>query len=285
MIFISPRGELIPLSARIEKSGCIIQSPQYRERGRGITHPPKISDKDYVACIGVGNSLNTNSVKAWGGGLWADITNSEPSYGETLLTLSGFPGTLGEIGGIWDGDSLSHLHTVTRITGFEDGNKGPSILSGLILRPLESCREISRIHNIFRKSDYQGPFRVKRDRIEAGLEPAHAFVMSEICDCGVGGVVRGEGELFPSQVALGIRLSLPPFPMRGSPQSQDLIPNDGRDKHLWLMDVSLGKAGIVDGDLGWATARGSSVREAKRRVYRTIENTPLSTMYYRKDIG
>jgi phosphoribosylamine-glycine ligase len=50
-------------------------------------------------------------------------------------------------------------------------------------------------------------------------------------------------------------------------------------KHLSLGDSKLGVLGV-------ATAKGTDVREARRRVYRTVQNAVTSrVVQYRDDIG
>lgn len=51
---------------------------------------------------------------------------------------------------------------------------------------------------------------------------------------------------------------------------------DKRDGVIWAMN---------DGRLGMVTARGSSIREATKRVYRTINKMEIPGVVYRNDIG
>jgi phosphoribosylamine--glycine ligase len=105
-----------------------------------------------------------------------------------------------------------------------------------------------------------------------------------------------EIDCFDKDFALGVRLSLPPWPssddrvkkLKGI-QVLD-IPKQA-EKHVWLSDAMLNEeeqltmAG-VDGVVGCVTARGSSIRECKRRVYRTIQNISIhNDLQYRMDIA
>lgn len=60
-------------------------------------------------------------------------------------------------------------------------------------------------------------------------------------------------------------------------------------KHLWLMDTTrendVWNCGQISGCFGYVTARGVSVQECTRRVYRTISNLTIEGMQYRNDIG
>lgn len=105
---------------------------------------------------------------------------------------------------------------------------------------------------------------------------------------------------FRSPLGIGVDLSVPPNPMTNvkSDIYKD-IPIIGLTpellKHTWLSDVYKkdGKYVVAGngGDVMCVTARGenmdsySPLRDATRRVYRTISNITVPDMMYRKDIG
>lgn len=94
--------------------------------------------------------------------------------------------------------------------------------------------------------------------------------------------------------AIGVRLSVSPYPSEEGVEKwkgiQVLdIPKEAR-RHIWLADVMKQDAvpvmAGVDGVIGCVTARGSTVREAQRRAYRTIHNVVIhQDVQYRNDIG
>ena len=89
------------------------------------------------------------------------------------------------------------------------------------------------------------------------------------------------------------RLSVPPWPHADAASSNRGAPilglNEKNLKHIYLSDAY--KDGndyyyaASDGVVLKATARGASVREAQRRVLRTLDNVKLSDKQYRRDIG
>lgn len=104
---------------------------------------------------------------------------------------------------------------------------------------------------------------------------------------------------FRSNWGLGIDICIPPYPLHCEPDLyKDVliqgIDNDNR-RHLWLYDVyKIGDRYLCSGcggDLGAVTARGdkidgySPIRDAKRRVLRTISNLVIPNLMYRRDIG
>lgn len=104
----------------------------------------------------------------------------------------------------------------------------------------------------------------------------------------------GRAPSYHDGYGIGVRLSVNPYPSKeGAGKWANIqmihIPNEAR-RHVMLSDVKL-VDGVemlsgVDGVIGCVTARGQTVREAQRRVYRTIDNVCISEdVQYRKDIG
>jgi len=100
---------------------------------------------------------------------------------------------------------------------------------------------------------------------------------------------------FWEDYSIAVRLSVPPYPnydpeVKNLQGVQMLDPPEGARSHLMLSDVMLrdGKETLagVDGVLGCATARGKTINEAQRRVYRTIRNCVIHPdVQWRRDIG
>ena len=106
---------------------------------------------------------------------------------------------------------------------------------------------------------------------------------------------QGKEVSYYKEYGIAVRLSVQPYPSKQDCDElkglQFLQVPDEAKKHFWFSDVMLNKeqdevcAG-VDGVLGCGTARGETVRECKRRVYRTIKNIVLhQDVQYRRDIG
>jgi phosphoribosylamine--glycine ligase len=104
---------------------------------------------------------------------------------------------------------------------------------------------------------------------------------------------------FRSEFGIGIALGVPPYPLDVEPDLyKDVLIqgiNSSNEKHIWLYDAY--KKGDrylcagCGGDVGDVTARGDSIgswspiRDAKRRVMRTINNLIIPDVMYREDIG
>lgn len=94
--------------------------------------------------------------------------------------------------------------------------------------------------------------------------------------------------------SMAVRLSMPPYPSKQEAEKwkgiRVLNISEGAAKHVWLADV-MKEQGVevlagTDNVIGCVTARGMSISECQRRVYRTIDNIVVnSDVQYRADIG
>jgi len=88
----------------------------------------------------------------------------------------------------------------------------------------------------------------------------------------------------------GVMLSVYPYP-HAKPQTPLEVfgLNSANQKHMWQMDISKvddkSLCGQLSGNAGYVIARGKTVQEAQRRVYRTISNLNIEGLQYRVDIG
>lgn len=97
---------------------------------------------------------------------------------------------------------------------------------------------------------------------------------------------------FRQGYGMSIMVSTPPFPFIYSnitPLDVFVEQKEGFEKHFvfedLLKDVDNTYTGSF-GVIGWSTAYGSTIREARRRVYRTIANAFSNpSLQYRRDIG
>ncbi len=97
--------------------------------------------------------------------------------------------------------------------------------------------------------------------------------------------------VFPDRYVIAVRFSIPPYPYSHLISDKLLLRgyNDKNAKHIWLQDAVKTKTGVFsnggNGVVATVTARGMTVRECRRRVYRTTSNLSMQGMQYRRDIG
>jgi len=96
---------------------------------------------------------------------------------------------------------------------------------------------------------------------------------------------------FPAKYIIAVRFSIPPYPYPQLSSAKLLLRgyNEKNARHIWLQDAVKIKAGVFssggNGVVATVTARGDTVRECRRRVYRTVDNLSMQGMQYRRDIG
>ena len=97
---------------------------------------------------------------------------------------------------------------------------------------------------------------------------------------------------FPSVYTIAVKISIPPFPYTHTKSNvctlNGFCPEN--ERHTWLQNAEKDATGCVvstagRGVIASVTARGCSVQECRRRVYRTIKNLSIEDMQYRRDIG
>jgi len=95
---------------------------------------------------------------------------------------------------------------------------------------------------------------------------------------------------YVDKVVCGVLVSVAPYPHKTPSSVFDVVGlNMQNAKHMWLMDIVNNKntwtSGHINGCLGYVLARGVTFWEAKKRVYRTINNISVDGIQYRDDIG
>jgi len=165
---------------------------------------------------------------------------------------------------------------------------------------------IGKVVKVLKKVDYRGPIdlnsivneeglwgleftvRFGYDAVQTLMELYRGSLTRLMYDVAVGNRIEGE---LSGDYAIGVRLSIPPYPH--SEKGEEGVPviglNEENLKHIWLGDVKREgerwySAG-ADGVICCVTARGRSVRECRRRVYRTISNLVIPQVQYRTDVG
>jgi len=108
------------------------------------------------------------------------------------------------------------------------------------------------------------------------------------------GIATGEKKEFnfPSACTMAVKISIPPFPYTHVKSKVSTLNGfcPENENHLWLQDAVKDAHEVVvstvgNGVVATVTARGCSIQECRRRVYRTIRNLSIEDMQYRRDVG
>lgn len=90
---------------------------------------------------------------------------------------------------------------------------------------------------------------------------------------------------------IAVMISIPPFPYQADKVDNVEIENynSNNEKHLWMLDVNkpngIMRCAGSSGAICYATSFGKTVKEARRRVYRTVDRLSIPQAQFRNDIG
>ena len=117
----------------------------------------------------------------------------------------------------------------------------------------------------------------------AGTLVSMTDLVTALCN---GGTVSMKQDTY----SISVGMSVPPWPFTlTDPQAQDIKGLCAQhEPHTWFTDL-MHKDGYfcpnTSGFVGAVTARGRTIRECSRRVYRSIDNITINNCQYRTDIG
>lgn len=217
--------------------------------------------------------------------------------------------------GWWNGrgwvEPFNHTFEEKR---FLAGDLGPNtgcmgnVVIGARRRNKLAKETVVRLEPFLKRTGYRGPVdincivndtgayaleataRFGYDAIEALMEGLSEPVADVLFEVALG--VKKEFAL-TEEYMIASRLSVPPWPHADEDGKNKGLPilgiNDKNLKHIYLSDAYREGNNYYyaasDGVVLKATARGASVREAQRRVLRTLDNIKIADKQYRRDIG
>lgn len=307
-------------AGRVMEDGHLI--PDNLDRVVGETKP-EVVVVDGIGFPGVAEHLRSLGIRVLGGERWGDLASSEPEYALKLIRLMGIKGINGsgtpesgvevKVEMWWNGLS-SYLHSWSIVDHeMGVGDTGPDVgCAGVVVAHLDqrsrlAVATVSKMESILRKTSFRGPVRMdviatNREVLGLGLgvglgydyyQPILELYRGSITDLlfHTAGGTEVKVDVFP-EYALAIRLSVPPYPYM-SPGTVAEVEVKGVTKemqrHVWFSGVRESEEGLrttgFTNLLGCVTARGTSVREARRRAYRTIENLSVPDLQFRTDVG
>src|SRR3989304_6712676 len=197
---------------------------------------------------------------------------------------------------------------------FLEGNLGPNTgcMGNIVIAEKRSNKliqnSVMKLESFLKKTKYRGPVDVNcivtekeaygleltarfgYDAIEALIEGLNEPVANLLFDTATG--IKQTMDVTMDFMS-AVRLSVPPWPHAKPEKSTKGKPilglNDQNMKHIYLTDAYKQEGRYYwaagDGVVLKATARGVSVRESVRRVYRTLSNINVLDKQYRLDIG
>ena len=267
-------------------------------------------------CVIVDKGKYEGGAVTFGGGAWAERINEDSGYASTVLKALGIKN--GEVkGGVevtveawFNGREVQGV--VYSITDYAlmEGGKGPwttgmgSVVwvGSIVDRLYEGT--VGKLVQALEKVGYKGTInlglmvnekKVQVVSITAGIDWNVLPIVAEMYNgrindlfysiaSGVNSKMR-----FKSSLGMGLVLGARPFPYGIGHDSGEKISgfNKHNLKHFWMDDIKAEGSGR----LGMVTARGdeidgwSQLRDAKRRIMRTLRHLIMPEVMYRRDIG
>ena len=309
ILFISSKGELLPLAKRVKEEGYVerlsILDTRYIYRGEGVVdkgiggglvgnvqREAERFEADLVICDWggknsklispgkVASNLKDRGFKVWGASKWSDLLSNSDDYA-SYFTPNG-----NGLGGWWDGTRFSIVYKVIFYRGFMGPKVGINLVSACEVRSTQE-KMPEELTKLLRKVEYTGPVRLGgENKLSIGFELCVFAALEAITKVGVGEMLEGKLVLEEGHIGVSVLVSLPPFPYNiGTYDSVKFEVEEGADKYFWGVDVTRGGSAGLDGMLGWVSARGRDLRECKKRVYRTIDNMRgIEGLQFRSDL-
>jgi len=270
-----------------------------------------------------GDYCRQKGIPTIGGGRWADLAEINSEYGRKLMRTVGIDGLAESNGkkevqvqvGVemwWNGlDSIVSYWTMQE-RRFMSGGVGPTITcaGAVVAVPPQNSRlikdSIHLVGRLLKRTNFRGlismELLVSQDKLYGirlaprmvfdTVQPFFELFKGRMTDflLSISNSSPYKMELY-SGYAISIRLSIPPYPYAILYPHRTKIGGLSREneRHVWLSDARGEDRGYTsagfDGYVATVTARGGSVREARRRAYRTVANLAIPDVQYRTDIG
>lgn len=304
-VFITKGDKLKPVADRVKKENHDVEvnvSGSYRPLV--VTDKPLVNFREYGFCVGH-SSFSHN-------------LQDEEKYNRAVLVMSDIvsgdavPNV--DISCWFNGmDFIAPTVVSLNENRFLEGSLGQEVDSmGCVLYapagvPRVFKDIISRLKPLLRKVNYCGLMtmecQLKKDGyVVSKLVPyfkydlLYAFFegVQEELGRALHAIATGEKKefRFPSAYTIAVKISIPPFPYTHVKSKVSTLNGfcPENERHIWLQNAEKDATGQVvstadRGVIASVTARGVTVQECRRRVYRTVRNLSIEDMQYRRDIG
>ena len=304
-VFMTDNNRLKPVVERVRNEGYYVEmNPKKAVKAADIVITDRPIDT-HKANFCVGNSKFSESLLS-------------PAYHDAILVMNDI--TKGDVSSnihisCWFNGVDFVFPAVVSINEdrFLEGSRGAVVDSmGCTLRVCSPKKKVfietlGKFRDVLRKVSYCGFFTLecffdqenievtkiepyfKYDLLYAFLEGTQGEIGKTLHEIAIGGKKEFK---FPEMCAIAVRISIPPYPYSHVKSKKVELSGvcPANEKHVWLQNTIRNNHGLVvsNGDYGviaTVAARGVSVRECRRRVYRTIENLHIEEMQFRRDVG
>lgn len=301
---IRKSGDITPTASRIKGEGHRVI---FKQEGDVLTSPTPDCILGDFETGRVCDGLRKKGYPVVGSSMLGDQLELDSLYGFRIMRLNGIepleqelPGVMVEIEAWINKAGVSGILYRFPYTKLCNGDIGPTVNMGYVMKKGFATDRLyrdslGRVEETLMKNGYTGVIRL-RSLVYNGKLYGISFIshfdisgLSEIYIGKVNDLIYGIASGVTSSIFLkdywAVSLSL--LLLTNSKYKGMEIKGINRynEKHLWLYAVEDGKVTSNGGIIASVTARGDTIREAKRRCYRTINNIKVNDVIYRTDIG
>ena len=306
-VFVSKRGDILPLAQRLEDEGnqidfYVCQDENLIVDKHIIDNAPDIIVFDSHGFGKLANRLTRNGFAVLGCSLFTDQLESDERYGIKVLQLCGLP-TLGNIGipvtiDAWFNGKhfINHMYCLDNVVC--PGSHQDKLFT----------QYVSKLASALKKAEYKGPITLEatigKDGVSfknfrAQFAAPSMLVFKEALKGRVSHVfsalAQGQDRtfMFKPGYSTSVTLSFSPSNLFSTNDYCEIVAEGLTDdtlKHLWLYGFTR-KAGDkfvyrgTGGRVAVVTARGDTIREARRRAYRTVFNIKIPDVLFLQKVG
>jgi hypothetical protein len=301
IIFYTRNQRLTPVAKRVEAEGYNVLINPIKIPSKNdlkIADEPKRLKGEHSFCIGASHFSDKLQELPYNRFIASHVTPNQLNIGFTPVYLSCW----------FNGVDFVYPPIVsTNVNMFMEGDLGQEVPSmgcvGYACKPSDKLftETLFKLKPILRKVNYCGFITLASLFHSTYIHPyflydlLYAFLegMQEEIGRAFHDITLGNKKefVFPDKYIIAVRFSIPPYPYPQLASMKLLLRgyNDKNAKHIWLQDAIKTKTGVFsdggNGVVATVTARGMTVRECRRRVYRTVGNLSMQGMQYRRDIG
>lgn len=306
IIFISKHGDILPLAERVEKEGNTVQLFIASDDDLLVDRHITDSNPDMIVFDSYGFGKLAHRLKRAGFNVvgsmpLTDVLENEQNS-EKIIKMCGIPtdynaGFTTTLDGWFNGKGfINFVYTVDDIVF--PGNIDDKLIKISLMRLVLALK----------KAEYQGPVmltaNISKDKVgfsnlRARFSPSTLLIMREGLKTRATNVLQamatGYNKMFMFKPGFfaSVQISVNPNPLFNTDINYEIDAQGLTDeitKHVWLYNFQRRQDGSFfyrgrGGRIAVATSRGDTIREARRRVYRTAINLKLDGMLYLREVG
>lgn len=294
---LTREGELLSLAERIKWEGhsslLTIRDPRFGPRGRGLVETRVVGRGNglllaelrkfapEICVVSTKCAADVDFVERMGWRVWGTSHLSPDAL--SIAFYDGLGLKAKRRGFFWNGTEASGRFALRRVGRFLAGDLGVKMVVGVTACNAPRWDQEEESLGLLRKGSFRGPAFFGQ-RISLGLPIGELAPLLEMLspDTTLTQVIEGKPVSLKMGVAVAVQVSVPPWPFPFEKRKAQLFQlEEGAEPHFWRVDCCADQVCGVTGEVGWATAFGDTIQEARKRCYRTLSRLQLEEVQFR----